>query len=371
MATAYKTQDEWIKEKAAGLKSQEDAEVAASAGIYNTQAQNAQNIYNKNITDTKTSYEDMLKTNEVQKFLNARAVERRAAEMGLTDSGLNRTQQTAVQLSAANNAAKITRQQQAAIDTLAAALSADLATINANKAAAEQSIRKDYSDKAYTRGTALFSEQQQRISDEAIAKTNAEKEISLATIKAMEENEPETPVTYSFTGATKTDENGNTVNVYRGSDGKEYTALQGYNIYTGTNNNLTYAAEAKDPNIGFFSNGYQPKGLVSEGGKFKKVTAGGNILNYEVNGKTQSIWQARSRKYFVWDGYKNAYEEVPEDFVKQVAAQRGLTLDDLWKESFKSTTVSPKGKTARDINSNKQKTISDINKELENWKGVK
>ena len=78
--------------------------------------------YGMQRTNTADTYDSALKKNEVQKVLNERNIERRMAEIGLTDSGLNRTQSTAVQLSYANQKGELIKQKQNALDTLAAAL---------------------------------------------------------------------------------------------------------------------------------------------------------------------------------------------------------------------------------------------------------
>lgn len=83
--------------------------------------------YGTQITETEGAYDDALRRNEVQLQLNRRAVERRMAEMGLTDSGLNRTQQTATQLSYANQKGSLYAQRQKAVDTLAAAMQQGMA----------------------------------------------------------------------------------------------------------------------------------------------------------------------------------------------------------------------------------------------------
>lgn len=168
------TKEEFVKQRREANKTQEDADVAAAKGIFDTQAKNTKDTYNNQIEDTSSSYEDKFRLNETQRYLNSRAIERRAAEMGLTDSGMNRTQQTAVQLSYANKKGELSRQMQSAIDTLAAAMSADLATIEANKAAKEQEIRSNYAAKADSEGLTLYNAEQDRISAENIAKMEAE-----------------------------------------------------------------------------------------------------------------------------------------------------------------------------------------------------
>ena len=102
---------------------------------YGIAEQNLQDKHNADVADTNESYENAFKQNEVQRLLNERYIERKAAEMGLTDSGMNRTQQTAVQLSYANQKGTLTTQRQKAIDTLAATLRANMSSLNSEKAA--------------------------------------------------------------------------------------------------------------------------------------------------------------------------------------------------------------------------------------------
>ena len=105
--------------------------------IINTNAdasvQNITDSYNTQIDDTKDSYEDAFRSNEIQVKLNERYLERKAAEMGLTDSGMNRTQMTANQLSYANQKGELTTQRQKAVDTLAAAMRAKIAEVDIDR----------------------------------------------------------------------------------------------------------------------------------------------------------------------------------------------------------------------------------------------
>ena len=105
--------------------------------IINTNAdlsvKNITDNYNTQISDTKETYEDAFLKNEVQVKLNERYLERKAAELGLTDSGMNRTQMTANQLSYANQKGELTAQRQKAVDTLAAAMRAKIEEVNVNR----------------------------------------------------------------------------------------------------------------------------------------------------------------------------------------------------------------------------------------------
>ena len=165
MATASKTLEQYREEERAKNKALADADVGVSNSIYDTQKQNTQNLYQGQIRDTVSSYENALRSNETQRFLNSRAIERRMAEMGLTDSGLNRTQQTAVQLSAANNQGEIQRQRQAAVDTLARTMASNISTIEAERAAKEQAIRSGYTSEADSRAASLYNADLQSATD--------------------------------------------------------------------------------------------------------------------------------------------------------------------------------------------------------------
>lgn len=126
MASYY---DEYIKNNQKVIDAQKNAHLITrdsgnQIAAEKLAADNAalEESYGMQITNTEDTYESALKKNEVQKVLNERSIEHRMAEMGLTDSGLNRTQSTAVQLSYANQKGELFKQRQNALDTLAAAM---------------------------------------------------------------------------------------------------------------------------------------------------------------------------------------------------------------------------------------------------------
>lgn len=98
----------------------------------------------KSITDIETSYGTQIqdaneaaeiahRKNEMRKILNERHLERKAAEIGLTDSSFNRTQLTANQLSYGNNKSDIDTTRQKTVDTLAAAMASKVADVNIDR----------------------------------------------------------------------------------------------------------------------------------------------------------------------------------------------------------------------------------------------
>jgi hypothetical protein len=137
-------------------KKQEAADIAASDALYDAKINAVSEGYGQKIKDTAENYETALKRNEVQKLINERAVARRSAELGLTDSGLNRTGQLAVQLSYANNKGNIEMQRQKTVDTLAATMRAQMTELQTSKIAAANKITSSYGAKADKRATEMY-----------------------------------------------------------------------------------------------------------------------------------------------------------------------------------------------------------------------
>ncbi len=95
---------------------------------------------NKNITDlsaegelakkeTEASYEGLINTQNVQRLINEKKVAETMANLGLSDSGLNRTQQTAVQLSHSNAVAQLQLQRQKKVDEIARLVQQQVGTV--------------------------------------------------------------------------------------------------------------------------------------------------------------------------------------------------------------------------------------------------
>lgn len=254
------------------------------AAVNDITAKNKQTItdnYAARVKETETAYDDEYRINAVQKLINERQVAESMANMGLTNSGLNRTQQTAVQLSYANNKAKLDRQKQSAIDALNREMS-DYITQADTKAASDiAAIENTYAQnrQSYVAG-----------------REKADAEIAAAAIKASGEAEQSL---YNY-GYEKKDSDGNVQYRVFHLDGKEVKVQDGYNPYTRENNRRKYAYESE--NYGFFSNGYQPKGVKGHGA-FTGAVGTDNLY-----GKEQSVWQAADGTLWYWNGRTNEYE---------------------------------------------------------------
>ena len=89
--------------------------------------------YQKKIDRLPQEYRSLYDANAVQEAVGRRQLEERMANMGITDSGLNRTQQTALTVQRGNADAIVRAQQQKAADELTQALNEVLANAAAQK----------------------------------------------------------------------------------------------------------------------------------------------------------------------------------------------------------------------------------------------
>lgn len=309
--------DELYEEYKRRGTAQRDADIAASDKVYDTQKQQTQNTYNRQIDETSKSYEDLYDENAVQRLVNEREIAENMANLGLTDSGLNRTQQTAVQLSYANSKNKIDVTRQKAIDTLTASLADAISKIDTDKLSAAENIRSSY-DKSWqsaaqsTYATELEEEtkRQKQAYDYSL---NMYKQQQSAYEKMYEAQQKASYIIKTNGGLLSRDYAGklsdNGVNVIYNGDGtttyvdnnsgKKTTLASTINPYTGTVN--------KDTTDGVFGNGYQPDNI---GGYKLKVY---DAKAVEINGNKQNVYKlikGHNTEYYAWNGANNTYFPV-------------------------------------------------------------
>lgn len=135
--------------------------------------------YNFQIDETTRKYDVMQQQNEIQKIVNEREVAENMENLGMTDAGLNRTQLTAVQLSAANNSASIERNKQSVVDGLNLELNSLLSGLDNEKIVNDANIDAAYHDRAMQAAVDTYTAEQE-------AETERIKSSNEATIKAME-----------------------------------------------------------------------------------------------------------------------------------------------------------------------------------------
>ncbi len=309
---AIKSYEEYLKEQEESRKAELENRLNTSNESFDTQKTQVTENYNKQIDDTTDSYEDLYRENAVQKIINERAVAENMANLGLTDSGLNRTQQTAVQLSYANNKAKFDVSRQKAVDSLVLQLANEISEIDIDKATAEQSIRdtwaeenKTYAANLYNTdveaATARYEAEQEQIA----ARYEAEQEQIAATNKAYYEalsNQQSSVNLYTYSGE---DDNGR--KVYYDSNGKKYTKDVGINPYTG-NVHEDAKENGKYDSKKTFANGYQPNNYKGD----PLILHDKNAIEV-VKGKKQSVWKVVKNgktTYYAWNGAAETYFPV-------------------------------------------------------------
>lgn len=112
--------------------------------LLDSQAKTVKDTYTQQIKDSEADYEDAYRENAVQKKVNEFYIAEEAANMGLTNSGLNRTQITANQLSYANNKAKLDQQRQSMVDALTREMNAKVADVENSRLSYKQAAQDEW-----------------------------------------------------------------------------------------------------------------------------------------------------------------------------------------------------------------------------------
>lgn len=150
------------------------------------QANAASQGYQSRIDNAQQEYQPLYDRNALQELVTRRQVEESMANLGMTDSGLNRTQQTAIGLQRGNADAQVRRDQQAYVQQAQQAIDQIMAEAASQKMQNESSIRQA-TENWYT---GALASAQQAASSSAAARYQAEKEyqaqIEAAQIKAAQ-----------------------------------------------------------------------------------------------------------------------------------------------------------------------------------------
>jgi hypothetical protein len=274
-------------------------------------------MYNAEIDKTKQSYEDAYRQNAVQKYVNERQIAENMANLGLTDSGLNRTQQTAVQLSYSNTRSKIDRQLQSAVDAFVVAMNSKLSDIETSRIGNEASIKQSYDNAALTAAQKEYQTDYENETARQIAAMREETERQKAYYSALSKASSEsakksTTKLDSNIASFKNASNGNII--YTDNNGNSVTVPKGHNPY---NNKLNQdvLTDGKYDASKVFSNRYQPNNI---GGNKVKNSGYPKIIQTNAFGKPaeQTVWKyesGKTTKYAVWSGADNAYFEVKKN----------------------------------------------------------
>ena len=146
----------YYKRNLAAMDENLKRDLADNETLHGNQAKVIKENYGLEIDTKNQAYDEDLRANEVQKFINMREVAENNANLGLTDSGLNRTQSTAVQLSASNNAAKIERDRNNMVRALEVEMNRYLTEIENSRISSAASIKKGYEDSAMSSAVDMY-----------------------------------------------------------------------------------------------------------------------------------------------------------------------------------------------------------------------
>lgn len=161
-----------------------DQYLASTDAIFQENAQRLEQAYNQRISQLPQDYQYAYDKNAIQQAINEREVAGRMEQLGLTDSGLNRTQQTAINVQRSNADAAVTQQQNAQLNALSSALAEQLAQNASNQATSKAQAQYDLAIRnqdlyntymtnansmAASAASAIYSADQQRAAAEAQA----------------------------------------------------------------------------------------------------------------------------------------------------------------------------------------------------------
>lgn len=122
MADYFSEKDKTVKKYKEDLLAQAETQKTEVNTQLDQQIAKAESDAALQTKEVERDYRDIIDTNAIQKELDKRQIAETMANLGLSRSGLNATQQTAVELSAGNKNAAALQQRQAAVDSLTRSL---------------------------------------------------------------------------------------------------------------------------------------------------------------------------------------------------------------------------------------------------------
>lgn len=204
-----KTQAEYIEEQNRAAQAetekrwrqreeQDAAYIAANNSAVDQSTAAALKPYETRMEQLPEEYRKQYDYNAVEELVRQKQVAETMANLGLTDSGLNRTQQTAIAVSRGNAdaAARLSQQEKTQelrdkMDQLKATgeiqKQQTAAEVKANSQAWLNNLQSAAYENAANRGTALYEAEQQRLADAAALQKQLEWQKQQAELKAQQE----------------------------------------------------------------------------------------------------------------------------------------------------------------------------------------
>lgn len=235
--------DEFIKENQAAtnaeIKKRQDANTAASNqyvadinAIVDKSTDNAVSKVQGEIDKLPASYQSSFDANAIQQKINERQTAERMANLGMTDSGLNRTQQTAINIQRSNADAAIRTQINGVTNSLRQQIADLYASGESQKAENSSKARYELKQKNQSVYDTMMNNLYSNASAYETARIKADAKAEEARIKAAQEQKK-----WYLQNGYSQDKNGNWV--YTGKlntqnfDMKKYNEAyeEAYNLY--------------------------------------------------------------------------------------------------------------------------------------------
>lgn len=142
----YKTLTDSVNRQLGVRKQSDDTQIGQIHAAIDREAGAAREGYQNRINGAAEEFQPLYDRNALQEMISRKQVEESMANMGLTDSGLNRTQQTAIALQRGNADTATRKQQRDYVTQAQEAIDSIMASAASQKAQQEASIRKATDD---------------------------------------------------------------------------------------------------------------------------------------------------------------------------------------------------------------------------------
>ncbi len=151
-----KTYTEYLQEILKSQEEEKNKQLNSIDAKYSDVSKAIIDQYSADIQSVEETYNDYIDKSYVQKIIDQKQVEQTLANMGLTDSGLNRTQQTAVEISHTNRSGKYTLLKQQQIDSLAQQMRSKLADSRMQQEKEKTSVIDEFRESAEDQAMEIF-----------------------------------------------------------------------------------------------------------------------------------------------------------------------------------------------------------------------
>ena len=150
---------EYLKEILASQEDTKKEKISANDIEYESFKNQVKSDAEKSKADIDASYGALVDMENVRKLINERKINESMANMGLTDSGLNRTQKTAVELSHSNKVSGLFAQRRAQVDAIKLKTEQKLQELEGKRIENNSEIEQEFLENAQKNATDLYNDE--------------------------------------------------------------------------------------------------------------------------------------------------------------------------------------------------------------------